>query len=85
MLGHIVDAMPPRVVGTTHGGAVTRAAALMMPNLPPGPLDLVIEWGRGDITTLLKVAHDGRDGPGEFLVVKVHQIVELYIVTFNDA
>ena len=76
-LGHLEHAVPLGVVGRHHRGAHARAPAFVVPQVEPGPLDLLVVLRLGDEAVRRQRAHDRLARLGELLVVVDHQVVVL--------
>ena len=57
-LGDFVHPVPVGVVRTVHGGAMAGAPALVVPELPVDPVDLVVEVALGNHTRLVEIVPD---------------------------
>jgi hypothetical protein len=56
----------------------------MVPDLPPDPLQLVVERGLGQVALFLELSHGRGNRLCKFFIIKVHYPVELNIVAVHD-
>ena len=83
---HIVNAVPPGIVGTHHSRPHTGPATFMMPEFPILPLEIIGEGGL-ILQKPLALHHldDVGGGPGEFIIVQFHQRIILEIMSVHEA